>query len=157
MGVREQQYVVMAVGGERYGAPVEQVLSIEKRMEVTRVPKTLAFIKGIMNLRGAVVPVIDLAERIGLTSGASGEDSRIVVVALEGMLVGMTVDAVTDVVTLDESMVEPAPSIVGGLRAEYLKGVAKLDDRFLILLNLSRLLSDVEERQLRAVEKSLRG
>ncbi|GLG00583.1 chemotaxis protein CheW [Alicyclobacillus hesperidum subsp. aegles] len=154
-----QQYVVMKMGKELYGAPVMQVVSVERMMDITPVPRTLPFIKGVVNLRGTVTPVIDLRERVGLsaTERLDSDAMRIVIVEVDAMLVGMIVDSVEDVVTVDESQVSAPPEVVGGLRAVYLHGVAQLDERLLVLLNVNRILSDVEVDQLREVEKRVHG
>lgn len=149
----EQQFVVMAVGQEKYGASVTQVLSIEKPMEITRVPRTVAFIKGVVNLRGTIVPVVDLGERLGLASSLQHDESRIVIVQVEDMMVGMIVDAVTDVVTLADSDIQPAPSMVGGLSAEFLQGIAEHQRQVLILLHLPRLFNHAEQLQLKELRE----
>ncbi|WP_083516014.1 chemotaxis protein CheW [Alicyclobacillus sendaiensis] len=151
-------YVVMRVGSERYGAHVSQVRSVERVGEITPVPRTLPFIKGVMHLRGAIVPVIDLAERVGLVHGSADHDERRIVVAdVDEMVVGMLVDAVEDVVQIAPEAVEPPPSVVGGLEAVYLRGVARLGDDLLVLLNLERVFSAVETEQLKQVEKMVHG
>ncbi|SIS90294.1 chemotaxis protein CheW [Alicyclobacillus vulcanalis] len=152
-------YVVMRVGSERYGAHVAQVRSVERVSDITPVPRTLSFIKGVMHLRGTIVPVIDLAERVGLQRAADvdGEDRRIVVAEVEDMVVGMLVDAVEDVVPISPEAVEPPPAVVGGLEAVYLRGVAQTGDELLVLLNLERVFSAVEAEQLRQVEKLVHG
>ncbi len=153
----EQQIIVMAIGDERYGVDVKQVQSIEKIVPITRVPKTLPFIKGVMNLRGIVTPVIDLRERFGFQSTELTDDARITVIQVEDVTVGMIVDAVTDVVSIQSDAIEPPPSVVGGVQAIYLSGVARVNGELLILLNLERVLSDAESAQLEEVEKSVRG
>ncbi|MFB5191451.1 chemotaxis protein CheW [Alicyclobacillus fastidiosus] len=155
----ELQCVTMKIGEELYGAKVEQVLSVERMLDISPVPRTLSYIKGVANLRGTVTPVIDLRERVGLSapSAAAEESRRIVVVEVDDMTVGLIVDAVEDVVSLDESAIEPAPAVVGGLQAVYLEGVARVGERLLVLLNLERILSDVEVAQLHEVEKQVHG
>ncbi len=153
----EKQVIVMAIGSERYGVDVNQVQSIEKVMPITRVPRTLPFIKGVINLRGVVTPVIDLRERFAFEETVLTDDTRITVVQTADMTVGMLVDAVTDVITIQEDSIEPPPSIVGGIQAVYLSGIARVNGELIVLLNLNRVLSAVEEKQLKEVEKSVRG
>jgi purine-binding chemotaxis protein CheW len=153
----EQQVIVMAIGNERYGVDVKQVQSIEKIMPITRVPRTLPFIKGVMNLRGVVTPVIDLRERFHFPVTDLTDDARITVVQVADMTVGMIVDAVIDVATLSTDEIDTPPAIVGGIQAIYLSGVARVKDELLILLNLERVLSNIEEQQLKEVEKSVLG
>lgn len=151
------QVVVFQVGGERYGVEVGQVQSIERMSTITRVPRTLSFIRGVMNLRGVVVPVIDLRERFGLAAAESTDETRIIIVHVDEMTVGLIVDSVLDVQMIDESLIESAPSMIGGLEAAYLHGIAKVGDDVLILLNLTKVLSKVEEEQLRETEMYVQG
>lgn len=153
----DQQFIVFSMVEEQYGVPVGQIKSIERLLPISRVPKTLPFIKGVMNLRGIVTPVVDLRERFGFPVGEETDETRVIVVTADNLTVGLIVDRVLDVQTIGESAIEPAPSIVGGVQAVYLNGVAKVDDSILILVNLNRVLSEVEERQLKDVEKSVEG
>lgn len=140
-----EQYVVMKLGNEFYGASVMQVISIERMMNISQVPRTLSYIKGVVNLRGTVTPVIDLRERVGLTrNGQESDATRIVVTEVNDMTVGMIVDAVEDVVSIEDGGIAPPPPVVGGIHAVYLKGVAQVGDRLLVILNLEKILSDVE-------------
>lgn len=153
----DQQIVIFLIAAKRYGVPIQQVQSIERMLEITAVPRTLPFVKGVVNLRGTITPVIDVRERFGMAAQDADEDSRIIVVAVGERVVGMIVDMVVDVATLDEAAIEAPPSVVGGVHAAYLRGVCTVDDELLVLLNLERILSDVEEQQLREVEKSVHG
>lgn len=153
----EQQFIVFSMADEQYGVPVSQIQSIERLLPISRVPKTLPFIKGVMNLRGIVTPVLDLRERFGFPIGEATEDTRVIVVTVDDITVGLIVDKVLDVQLVDESVIDPPPSIVGGMKATYLHGVAKSNDHILILVNLSRVLSEVEEQQLKESEKSVKG
>lgn len=153
----EIQSIVFGVADERYGVNVTQVQSIERLSPITRVPRTLSFIRGVMNLRGVVVPVIDLRERFGFPQAEPTDDTRIIIVSVEDMTVGMIVDSVVDVQMIAEESIDPAPSMVGGVEATYIHGVAKIAGEVLILLNLPKLLSAVETQQLQEAEKSVRG
>lgn len=154
----QRQYVVMMIAKEKYGVDVQQVKSIEKMMPITKVPQTVPYIKGVVNLRGVVTPVIDLRERFGFTGGSDDDaDVRIAVVQVDEMQVGMVVDAVSDVMSVNEQDIEPAPAVVGGVQAVYLRGVARVNNQLYILLNLDKILSDTQASQLREVEKSVHG
>ncbi|ADG06231.1 chemotaxis protein CheW [Kyrpidia tusciae] len=148
---REVKVIVFQLATEEYGVEVSQVLSIERMQKITRVPRTPAFVKGVINLRGVVTPIIDLRARFGLPEVEYTDDTRIVVVAVGEMEVGLVVDAANDVIDVPMSRVDPPPAVVGGVKAEYLRGVAKLDDRLLVLLNLDRVLSVQEVAQLGAM------
>ncbi|HHY66613.1 MAG TPA: chemotaxis protein CheW [Alicyclobacillus sp.] len=148
---REVKVIVFQLGTEEYGVEVSQVLSIERVQKITRVPRTPAFVKGVINLRGVVTPIIDLRARFGLPEVEYTDDTRIVVVAVGEMEVGLVVDAANDVIDVPMSRVDPPPAVVGGVKADYLRGVAKLDDRLLVLLNLDRVLSVQEVAELGAM------
>lgn len=145
----ELKLIVFSLAHEQYGVEVERVRTIERMQPMTRVPKTPSFIKGVINLRGVVVPIIDLRGRFDLPESEYTDNSRIIIVAVKDMEVGMIVDAANDVVDVDSDSVEEPPEVVGGIRAKYLRGIAKLsDDRLLVLLNLEEVLNKSEIIQL---------
>jgi purine-binding chemotaxis protein CheW len=145
----ELKVIVFSLAHEQYGVEVEKVRTIERMQPLTRVPKTFAFVKGVINLRGVVVPVIDLRGRFGLPEEEYTDNSRIIIVAVKDMEVGMIVDSANDVVDVDGDAIEQPPEIVGGIRAKYLRGLAKLsDERLLVLLNLEEVLNKSEIAQL---------
>lgn len=150
----EIQVAVMRIGNEKYGSNIQQILSIERMMDMTKVPNTLPFVKGIIHLRGNITPIIDLRERFHLSIGHSDE-SRIVVVQVKDTVVGMIVDDVTDVLTVSDKQIDAPPAVIGGVSSKYLQGVAKIADQLLVLLDLEQILSDVESRQIAEVEKSV--
>lgn len=132
--------IVFQLQDEEYGIPVQQVQSIERMMHITRVPKVAKFVKGVMNLRGVVTPIIDLRKRFGIEEVEYTESTRIIIVGVNDMEVGLVVDAANDVIDIPEGAIEPPPEVVGTVEVEYLNGVAKLDRRLLILLNLEKVL-----------------
>lgn len=145
----ELKVIVFSLAHEQYGVEVEKVKTIERMQPLTRVPKTPAFVKGVINLRGVVVPIIDLRGRFGLPEAEYTDNSRIVIVAVKDLEVGMIVDSANDVVDVDSDAVEQPPEIVGGIRAKYLRGLAKLaDGKLLVLLNLEEVLNKSEIIQL---------
>jgi len=148
----EKKIIVFALGHEEYGVEVEKVKTIERMQPMTRVPKTPAFIKGVINLRGVVIPIIDPRSRFGLPEQAVTDNSRMIIVAANQIEVGMIVDSANDVIDLDEDLVESPPEIVGGIRAKYLDGIAKIGDRLLVLLNLEQVLNKDELLQLENLE-----
>lgn len=153
----DQQFVVFGLANEKYGVPVEQVESIERLTPITRVPKTLPFIKGVMNLRGVVVPVIDVRERFGFAVSESTDETRIIVAKVEDVVVGLIVDSVHDVLTVSSANIEEPPAMVGGIQAAYLNGIAKVGEDLFVLVNLNKILSETESRQLQEAEQSVRG
>jgi purine-binding chemotaxis protein CheW len=150
----EVKVVVFALGQEEYGVEVDKVKTIERMQPMTRVPKTPAFIKGVINLRGIVVPVVDLRGRFGLPESEHTENTRIIIVSIDELEVGLTVDSASDVIDIDTDHIEDPPEVVGGIKAKYLRGVAKVGEkRLLVLLNLQEVLNKSEIVQLEQLEE----
>lgn len=133
------QLVSFVIGSEEFAIPILSVQEINRMMEITRVPKSPQFVEGVINLRGKIIPVVNLRSRFGKEVIEAGNDSRIVVVEVEGRVIGFTVDRVNEVLRIGSDIVEDAPAMVAGIDSEYVQGVGKLEDRLLILLDLSRL------------------
>jgi len=147
-----KQIIVFRLGDEEFGVDILQVREIEKLdQEITRVPKAPPFVEGVFNLRGEVVPVVDLRKRFGLTVRPLGYETRVIIVEIEDNLVGMMVDSVTEVMRIKISAIEAAPRITKGVDAYFLNGVAKIDGRLIILLNLERALSAEEAKELEKI------
>ncbi|WP_045214195.1 chemotaxis protein CheW [Desulfonatronovibrio magnus] len=155
-GVRKKdaellQLVTFSIGGEEFGVEILTVQEIIRMLEITRVPKAPDFVEGVINLRGKVIPIIDLRKRFGLESRVHDKNTRIVVIEINKMIVGFVVDSVSEVLRIPADTVEPPPPVVAGLDSEYISGVGKLEDRLLILLDLDRLLSREEKSVLSQV------
>ena len=135
------QLVTFGIGGEEFGVDILRVQEIIRTMEITKVPRALVFVEGVINLRGKVIPIIDLRRRFGLPSRKHDKHTRIIVIELYDIIVGFVVDSVSEVLRIPASTVEPPPPVVSGVEAEYIRGVGKLQDRLLILIDLDRLLS----------------
>ncbi|MFD1888361.1 chemotaxis protein CheW [Paenibacillus wenxiniae] len=149
----ELKVIVFKLATEEYGIEVDKVQTIERMMPITRVPKTLDFVKGVINLRGVVIPVIDLRGRFNLAQTEYNDQTRIIIVEVDKMQVGFVVDSANDVVDIKRSSIEKPPEVVGGVKARYLDGVAKLDEeRLLIMLNLAEVLDKTEVVQLEGIE-----
>lgn len=147
--MEEIKVIVFSLSDEEYGVEVGQVRTIERMMPMTRVPKTPPFVKGVINLRGVVVPVIDLRARFSLPEIEYTDNTRIIIVMVNDMEVGLIVDQASDVIDVNLEQIEDPPEVVGGIKAKYLRGVAKLEDeRLLILLNLPEVLNRDEIIQL---------
>lgn len=153
----EIQLVVFRLGAEEYGVPITQVQEINRLTTPTRIPKAPAFVEGVINLRGKVLPVIDLKKRFGLEGAAYTDEARIVVVEIAGHTVGVIVDVVSEVLRLPVASIEPPPAVIAGITADYLRGVGKLDDRLLILLDLNKILTETEQSQLGETAEALAG
>jgi purine-binding chemotaxis protein CheW len=139
----ELKIIVFQLKEKEYAIPVEQVRSIEKFQHITRVPGTQNFIKGVINLRGVVTPIVDLRIRFGLDQISYQDYTRIIIAVLEDIEVGLIVDAANDVMDIKLESIEPPPEIVSGTEEEYIKGVAKIGKRLLILLDLEKVLNEI--------------
>jgi purine-binding chemotaxis protein CheW len=137
----EIQLVVFDLASEHYGVDISDVREIIRMQDITPMPGVKAFVEGIINLREKVLPVLDLRKRFGLKVAEHTEESRIVVVDSSSGEVGVIVDAVTEVLRIPISSIEPNSSMVMHSNSDYLRGIAKLPDRLIILLDLNKLLS----------------
>lgn len=147
--VNEVKVIVFQLKDEEYGVEVDQVRSIERMQHITRVPRTPDFVKGVINLRGVVTPIIELRKRFGIEEIETTDSTRIIIVAVGNMEVGLIVDAANDVVDIPNNVIEPPPEVVGGVEADYLRGVAKMEKRLLILLNLDKALNSKELKEVK--------
>ena len=144
----ERQLVVFQLGAELYGVDIARVHEIIRWQTITRVPRSPAFVEGVINLRGKIIPVVDLRRRFGLSDVDNTSASRIVVVEIGDQVVGIIVDSVSEVLRVNTSTIEPPSPVVAGIEAEYLQGIAKLPERLVILLDLDRILARDERRAL---------
>lgn len=151
----EEQLVVFQLAGETYGLDINCVQEIIRIQEITRVPRTPDFVEGVINLRGRIIPVIDLRKRFSLPLGEQTANSRIIVVEVEEVTVGFIVDAVSEVLRLSSEDIEPPPSIMGGINTAYLRGVGKKQDRLIILLDVGKVLEEKEYQQLAQARDTL--
>jgi purine-binding chemotaxis protein CheW len=140
------QLVSFEIGDEEFGVDILKVQEINRMLEVTRVPNAPEYVDGVINLRGKVIPIIDLRRRFGMARKEHDKNTRIVVVELSGKVVGFVVDAVSEVLRIPRSVTEPPPSLVAGIEAEYITAVGKLEDRLLILLDLEKVLAGADQR-----------
>lgn len=147
-----QQLVVFELAGESYGVPIQRVREIIRVPAITKVPRTPEFIEGVINLRGGVIPVIDLSKRFGLQGERKTDDRRIIVVEMRDWTLGMIVDGVSEVLRVDPAMVEPPSPYIVTIATKYLAGVAKVGDRLVILLDLNNVLFDDEHERLAHLE-----
>ncbi len=140
-GLEGQQTVVFRLGPESYGIDIFRVNEIIRLREITPIPRTGSHIRGLVNLRGKTIPVIDLRDRLGLPYQEETDTSRIIVVETEHGNIGAIVDAVSEVVTLTDEQVEPTPQLVGDGEQEVVRGIAKAEGRLITLLDLDRALA----------------
>ncbi len=141
----EQQLVVFELANEHYGLDISAVEGIIKMQAITKMPQAPSFVEGVTNLRGTVVPVIDLRKRFALPSLDQTKDTRIVVVYMEKTKIGMIVDGVSEVLRIPEESIEPTPPMVSTVNTAFIRGIAKLDNRLVTLLDLTKVLSLEEQ------------
>jgi len=154
----EIQLVVFMIGDEEFGVEINQVREIVKLVSITRMPKAPVFIEGVVNLRGQIITVIDLAKRLDLPSKGRTETSRIMVVEVSENTVGMIVDSVSEVLRLPSDDIEPTPALIETeVHEQYLRGVGKMGERLLILLDLNAVLSTEEMHHMSKHMETLKG
>jgi purine-binding chemotaxis protein CheW len=144
----EEQLVVLELSREMYGVEIGRVQEIIRTPAITRLPQTPELVEGVINLRGKVIPVVDLRRHFGLEHVERGTAGRVVVVDVEGQIIGMVVDGVSEVLRVPAGAVDPPSPLVTNHESGYLRGIAKLDGRLILLLDLARLLSWEEKRAL---------
>lgn len=149
---KDLKAIVFQLRNEEYGVEVDQVRSIERLQHITRVPRSPEFVKGVINLRGVVTPIIDLRSRFGMEAQEYTDTSRVIIVSIEDMNVGLVVDGANDVIDVPIEAIEAPPEVVGGIEADYIRGIAKLDKRLLIILNLDKVLRTDEIKEMENLE-----
>ena len=142
------QLVTFQIQEEEFAVNILNIQGINMMMNITTVPNSPYFVEGIINLRGQVIPVIDLRKRLNLAQIDLTNDSRIIVVEIDDKTVGFIVDKVKEVLRIDSKITEPPPPMVSGVGSEFITAVAKLDDRLITLLDLQILLSLDEKKDL---------
>lgn len=152
---KEYQLVIFSIGDEEFGVDISQVREIVRLIPITYLPKAPEFIEGVVNLRGQVVAVIDLAKRLVISSKQRGDNTRIIIVEIEGLTMGMIVDSVSEVLRLSSDQIEDVPSVIQTeVQEHYIYGVGKLKDRLLVLLDLKKVLTPTEIQHVEKVVTS---
>jgi purine-binding chemotaxis protein CheW len=142
----ELQIVVCELADEHYGLDIAKVFEIIRHQPITAVPRSPHFVKGVINLRGRIIPVVDLRERFGMPPVEPTKETRIVVAESAATRVGLIVDSVSEVLLVPYEAVEATPEVAAGADAEYLRGIANLGDRLVLLLELAGLFG-IEDRR----------
>ncbi len=146
------QVVTFALGSEEYGVDIAQVQEINRMVTITHVPRAPQFMEGVINLRGQLIPIIDLRTRLGMGRSDVTKNTRIVVTEIGSKRIGMVVDSVSEVLRIPVEQIEDAPELVGGVDTEYIRGVGKMGDRLIIMLDLTRVISGNESAELQKLE-----
>lgn len=136
--------IVFQLMDKEYAIGIDVVTTIEKVLSITRVPNTPSHVRGVINLRGVITPIVDLRTRFGLEPRPLDDETRIIIVSMEDFDVGLVVDAANDVIDIPEDAIEPQPEVVGTIESEFISGVAKVGRRLFVLLNLEKVLQPVK-------------
>jgi purine-binding chemotaxis protein CheW len=144
------QLVTFVLGNEEFGIDILQVHEINRMMEVTKVPKAQDFILGVINLRGAIIPVVDLSLRFSMPVHEHDKKTRILIIEAVGRLICFIVDEIKEVLRITYNRIEPPPEIVAGIGCEYIRGVGKVNDRLINILDVNKLF---DKNELLAFEK----
>jgi purine-binding chemotaxis protein CheW len=151
-GGERVQVVSFQLASEEYGVDISQVQEIIRMVEITHVPRAPRFMEGVINLRGQLIPIIDLRTRFGMARAEHTKSTRIVVTEIGSKRVGMVVDSVSEVLNIPLENVEDAPDMIAGVGTEYIQGVGKVNDRLIILLDLTMVIDGEEKQQLETIE-----
>ena len=138
------QIVCFKIGNEEYGIDILQVQEILRMPKITKLPKSLKYIMGVIDLRGKVIPIVALSEKFGLGHKDHESCTRVIVVDIGGKQVGMAIDSVSHVIRVDSSDIEPPPPVVKGIAGKYIVGIAKLDKGFVVILDIHQIFSKEE-------------
>ncbi len=138
------QIVCFKIGNEEYGIDILQVQEILKLPKVTKLPKSKPYIMGVIDLRSKVLPIVDLSKRFGIESNKLTENSRAIVVNINGKKVGLGIDSVSHVIKVNSADIEPPPPVVRGISGKYIIGIAKMADGFVVILDINQMFT-VEE------------
>ena len=147
----EHQLVVFELANEFYGIDIAVVESIIKMQAITQLPQTPTYIKGVTNLRGTVLPVIDLRTRFGLETQRDTKQTRVIIVTMGEVKVGLMVDGVSEVLRISDESIEPLPPMVNSVNSDFLRGIVRLEDRLIILLEVEKVLDLQEQRSIAQV------
>lgn len=139
------QLVSFKIGSEEYGIDILKVQEINRMPDITKVPQAPHYVDGVINLRGKVIPIINTRRKFNLEEKDHDKDTRIVVVDINGEVIGLVVDSVNEVLRIPSSIVEPPPNVTVDSGANYITGVARLEDRLLILLDLRKLIGETNQ------------
>ncbi|AEV68542.1 chemotaxis protein CheW [Acetivibrio clariflavus] len=139
VNVDGKQYVVFLLDKENYGVEIHSVTTIEKMLPYARVPKTPDYIKGVINLRGEIVPIMDIRTRFGMEAREETEETRIIIIKINDVSFGIIVDEVDEVLTLNEEAIENVSNFTNDVSMDYILGVGKIDGRIVTLLNIEKL------------------
>lgn len=149
------QLVSFTLGSEEYAVNILKVQEINRMTEIARVPNSPAYVEGVINLRGRVIPVVNLRQRFGMDVKEKDEKSRIIIMDIQGLTLGVVVDSVSEVLRIPTNMVDSTPQIAADISAKFIQGIAKLEDRLIILIDMDRLIERVEGQTMLDASKEI--
>lgn len=148
----EKQYVIFKLSKEEYGIDIMNVREIVQYQESVKVPNSPAFIEGIINYRGKVIPIICLKKKFGMGNSMNDANTRIIVINLNDKQIGFLVDEASQTVRIDDSNIDPTPEVISGIERKYITGVGKIDNRLVILIDLEKVLTDDDKVKIESLE-----
>ncbi|MHB8231594.1 MAG: chemotaxis protein CheW [bacterium] len=140
------QLVTFKLGNEEFALDILKVQEINRIVEITKVPKAPDFVEGVINLRGRVIPIVDIRKKFHLNIKEATKETRIIVVNIMSKTIGLIVDSVSEVLRINSSTIQPPPPLIAGLDSDYIKGVGKLDERLIILLDIDKIFTTGEHK-----------
>jgi len=142
------QYVSFNLNSEKYAVDIMYVEEIIRIVEITQVPRAPEFVEGIINIRGKVIPVVDMKKKLHLGSISVDNSTRIIITNIKNRKIGFIVDSVNEVIRIDDSLIDDAPTVTMTMDSSYIKGVAKTDQGLIIIIDITKVFSSGEESQL---------
>ena len=147
------QLVTFKLGNEEFALDILKVQEINRIVEITKVPKAPDFVEGVINLRGRVIPIVDIRKKFHLNIKEATKETRIIVVNIINKTIGLIVDSVSEVLRINSSTIQPPPPLIAGLDSDYIKGVGKLDERLIILLDIDKIFTTGEHKLIEGMIK----
>ncbi|MBY0088079.1 chemotaxis protein CheW [Brevibacillus sp. M2.1A] len=141
-----EQQILFKMGNEYYGLSISLVREIIKPLPITRFPKSPLYVEGVIDLRGRILPIINLRKMFDLEPMEETDDTRFVDLQMDGLNIGIIVDAVSEVMNIPQSMIEPAPPIIAGVEGKYLQGIARMNDKLIMLLDVDEIFGQWKKK-----------
>ncbi|EJL31633.1 chemotaxis protein CheW [Brevibacillus sp. BC25] len=140
------QQILFKMGNEYYGLSISLVREIIKPLPITRFPKSPPYVEGVIDLRGRILPIINLRKMFDLEPLEETDDTRFVDLQMDGLNIGIIVDAVSEVMNIPQSLIEPAPPIIAGVEGKYLQGIARMNDKLIMLLDVDEIFGQWKKK-----------
>lgn len=140
------QQILFKMGNEYYGLSISLVREIIKPLPITRFPKSPPYVEGVIDLRGRILPIINLRKMFDLEPLEETDDTRFVDLQMDGLNIGIIVDAVSEVMNIPQNLIEPAPPIIAGVEGKYLQGIARLNDKLIMLLDVDEIFGQWKKK-----------